>query len=75
MLAKTLRLVSTLCLSCVLALSCLAPTDARAAADPVDLFVEALLDADTDTLDRLLASNYVFIGSNGHVQDKEHFID
>ena len=76
MLAKTFRLVSSLCLSFVLtvALSCLAPADTRAAADPVDLFVEALLDADTDTLDRLLASNYVFIGSNGHVQDKEHFI-
>lgn len=76
MLSKTLSQLSSLCLCLVLtvAMSGLVPTQARAAADPVDLFVEALLDKDTDTLDRLLASNYVFIGSNGHIQDKEHFI-
>lgn len=49
-------------------------SDARAVADPVDLYVEALLDADVESLDRLLASNFIFIGSNGHVQDKEHFL-
>ncbi len=76
MLSKTLSLLSSLCLCLVLtvAMSVLVPAQARAAADPVDLFVEALLDKDTETLDRLLASNYVFIGSNGHIQDKEHFI-
>ena len=34
----------------------------------------ALLDADVESLDRLLAPNFIFIGSNGHVQDKEHFL-
>lgn len=76
MLSAMSRLLSLLCLAPLLLSACLilAPCEAGAAADPVDLFVEALLDADTDSLDRILSPNFVFIGSNGHIQDKEHFL-
>lgn len=68
-------LVFGLVLTASLALGSLAlPAGVRAAADPVDLFVEALLDSDVDSLENLLAPNFVFIGSNGHIQDREHFI-
>ena len=40
-----------------------------------DLFVEALMDKDLPALGSLLSSNFVFIGSNGHIQDKDHFLD
>ncbi len=77
MLSALSRLLSLFCLAPVLLAAglALAPYEAKAAADPVDLFVEALLDADADSLDRLLSSNFIFIGSNGHVQDKEHFLE
>ena len=43
--------------------------------DVADLFVEALLGKDLPELDALLSSNFIFIGSNGHIQDKDHFMD
>ncbi len=63
-----------LAFSMLLSVCAFTPTRTEAAADRVDLLVEALLGADTEMLERLLASNFVFIGSNGHIQDKEHFI-
>lgn len=47
---------------------------ALAAADNAELFEEALLDSDLKTLNRLLAPNFLFIASNGHIQDREHFL-
>ncbi|MDO5536637.1 MAG: nuclear transport factor 2 family protein [Desulfovibrionaceae bacterium] len=51
------------------------PSQVQARPNTADLFVEALLANDADGLDVLLASNFVFIGSNGHIQDKAHFLE
>jgi len=59
-----------LLLLCVL---CLA-TPAQARVNTVDLYTEAVMTGDIAALEKLLAPNYWHIGSNGHIQDKEHFI-
>ncbi len=53
----------------------LCPARAEARPDVADLFVDALLESDVAQLDAVLASNFVFIGSNGHIQDKKHFLE
>ena len=47
---------------------------AHAKADPVALFIEAVMTRDTATLEKLLAANYLHINGNGYLQDKENFI-
>lgn len=47
---------------------------AQARPDLVELYAEAVRTADAAALERLLAPNYWHISSNGHIQDKEHFI-
>ncbi len=55
---------------------CLAlPGRAEAKPDVSDLFLDAVLESDVDELAIILSSNFVFIGSNGHIQDKEHFLE
>lgn len=58
----------------VCALTLLVAGGAQARPDLVALYVEAVRTADAAALERLLAPNYWHIGSNGHIQDKEHFI-
>lgn len=72
MSTKIHRLLSVVVLagSIILAL----PGSAQARADVVDLFMDALMENDASQLDGLLASNFVFIGTNGHIQDKSHFL-
>lgn len=48
---------------------------AAAKADVVELYANAVISADTDTLEKILAPNYWHIAANGHIQDKEHFIE
>lgn len=47
---------------------------AIAKADSAELFVNALMSGDTERLGQLLAPNFWYIGSNGHIRDKENFI-
>lgn len=47
---------------------------AQAKVESVDLFVEAIMTRDTETLNKLLAANYLHINGNGYLQDKENFI-
>ncbi len=53
----------------------LLPRPALAAPDVFELALDAMMSADSGELERLLAPNFVFIGPNGHVQDKEHFLE
>lgn len=48
---------------------------AQAKPDTVALYVEAVMTADTATLEKLLAANYLHVSGNGYVQDKENFIE
>lgn len=48
---------------------------AHARPDTVALYVEAVMTADTATLQKILAENYLHIGANGLVQDKENYIE
>lgn len=54
---------------------CLAGGVAHAKADTVALYTEAVMTGDVPALEKLLAPNYWHISSNGHIQDKEHFIE
>lgn len=47
---------------------------AHAKADVVDLYAEALMTADLSELEKILAPNFWYIGANGHILDKEHFL-
>lgn len=49
-----------------------APAQARV--DTVELYTEAVMTGDIPALEKILAPNYWHVGSNGHIQDKEHFI-
>ena len=53
---------------------CLAGGVAHAKADTVALYTEAVMTGDVAALQKLLAPNYWHVSSNGHIQDKEHFI-
>lgn len=59
--------------ACLLFLLGLAPA-AHAAVDVTELCSEAMLRADVKSLDTLLAPNFLFVASNGHIQDKDHFL-
>ncbi|WP_300801068.1 nuclear transport factor 2 family protein [uncultured Desulfovibrio sp.] len=59
---------------CALALS-LGLRTAAAKADVVELYANAVISADTDMLEKVLAPNYWHVSANGHIQDKEHFIE
>lgn len=54
---------------------CLASQTVFAKADIIDLYANALMSGDVQTLERILAPNYWHIASNGHISDKTHFID
>lgn len=46
-----------------------------AKADIVDLYAQAVITADIQELEKILAPNFWYIGANGHIMDKEHFIE
>ncbi len=48
---------------------------AHAKADTVALYTEAVMTGDVPALETLLAPNYWHINANGHIEDKEHFIN
>lgn len=50
-------------------------TSALARADVIELYTNAVMTGDVAELEKILAPNYWHIGSNGHIQDKSHFID
>lgn len=45
-----------------------------AKADTVDMYTDAVMTADIPVLEKILAPNFWYIGANGHIRDKEHFI-
>ena len=47
---------------------------AQAKPDTVELYTEAVMIGDVPALETLLAPNYWHINANGHIEDKEHFI-
>ena len=47
---------------------------ANAKASTVDLFTNAVMTGDAAELEKLLAPNFWYIGANGHIRDKDHFI-
>lgn len=49
-------------------------SDANAKADTIDLYTNAVMTGDTAELEKILAPNFWYIGANGHIRDKEHFI-
>ena len=53
---------------------CLSASLAQAKADTVALYTEAVMTGDIPALETLLAPNYWHINANGHIQDKEHFL-
>ena len=48
---------------------------AHAKADTAALYIEAVMTGDIPALETLLAPNYWHISANGHIEDKEHFIN
>lgn len=54
---------------------CLAGGTAHAKADPVEQYTEAVMTGDIPALEKILAPNFWYIGSNGHMRDKAHFIE
>lgn len=48
--------------------------NANAKADVVDLYTDAVMTGDVEALQNLLAPNYWNIAGNGHIRDKDHFI-
>lgn len=48
---------------------------AHAKADTVELYTESVMTADIPELEKILAPNFWYIGANGHIRDKEHFIE
>lgn len=43
-------------------------------ASTAELYTHALMTGDVPALEKLLAPNFWYIGSNGHIRDKEHFL-
>lgn len=64
--------VTTVLVALVIALS---GGIAHAKADTVALYTEAVMTGDIPALETLLAPNYWHINANGHIEDKEHFIN
>lgn len=44
-------------------------------ADVAELYTSAVMTGDVEALDKLLAPNFWHIASNGHIRDKEHFLN
>lgn len=57
----------------ILALLC-SCDPALAKADTAELFANALITGDVPVLEKILAPSFWYIGANGHIRDKEHFI-
>lgn len=55
--------------------SCSLALEAQAKVDVMDQYTNAVMTGDVAVLEKLLAPNYWNIASNGHIWDKEHFID
>lgn len=53
---------------------CLFASGAQGRASTAELYTHAVMTGDADALEKLLAPNFWYIGSNGHIRDKEHFI-
>ena len=68
-----MKLLKAVPLICALVF-CLSAGTAQAKADSVALYTEAVMTGDIPALEALLAPNYWHIGANGHVEDKEHFV-
>lgn len=47
---------------------------AFAKADTVELFANAVMTGDIPALEKTIAPNFWYIGANGHIRDKQHFI-
>lgn len=47
---------------------------ANAKASTTDLFTNAVMTGDSVELEKILAPNFWYIGANGHIRDKDHFI-
>lgn len=59
-------------LALLLLLNC---PEASAKANTVDLYINAVMTGNTGELEKILAPNFWYIGANGHIRDKEHFIE
>ena len=57
----------------LLALSLTFAGAALARADVTELYAEALMTGDVESLDKLVAPNYWHVNANGHIQDKAHY--
>ena len=68
-----MKLLKAVPLICALVF-CLSAGTAQAKADSVALYTEAVMTGDIPALEALLAPNYWHIGANGHIEDKEHFV-
>ncbi|ATD80129.1 MULTISPECIES: nuclear transport factor 2 family protein [Desulfovibrio] len=68
-----MKLLKAASLICALVF-CLSAGTAQAKADSVALYTEAVMTGDIPALETLLAPNYWNIAANGHIEDKEHFI-
>lgn len=68
-----MKFLKSASLACALVL-CLSASLAQAKADTVALYTEAVMTGDIPALETLLAPNYWHIAANGHIEDKEHFI-
>ncbi len=63
------------CVLLLLVISLFSCQQAQARADAADLFLDAMLESDVSGLNSLTAENFIFIASNGHIQDKHHFLE
>lgn len=66
-------LFSTLTLIIAIILFYAQNVDSRA--NTVDLYTNAVVTSDVPELEKLLAPNFWYIGANGHIRDKDHFIE
>lgn len=71
---KSLRICLLALAVCALSLS-LGLRTATAKADVVEVYANAVISGNTEVLEKVLAPNYWHIAANGHIQDKEHFIE
>lgn len=71
---KSLRICLLALAVCALSLS-LGLRTAAAKADVVEVYANAVISGNTEVLEKVLAPNYWHIAANGHIQDKEHFIE
>lgn len=58
-------------LALLLVFSC---ANVNAKANTVELYNDAVMTGNTAELEKILAPNFWYIGANGHIRDKDHFI-